>query len=250
MLALTIEHRSKARWLISTYTTRRSMPAFVDLTGQRFGRLTVVQRSEQKRNRTRSRAPSFKWLCKCDCGNDTHLSGDSLKSRTRKTVSCGCFNRENRFQPGRASKGRPTHGFSRNPLYQAWKSMISRCYDPTDSQWKNYGGRGITVCTEWCGDDGLKRFISDMGQRPDFSRPREFSIDRKDNNSGYSSSNCKWATNTEQTRNTRKNVVLTLRGESFCVAAWAERVGIHHTTLRKRLKLGWSIERTLTSPKA
>lgn len=241
---------SEGSWLTSAYARIARMSAFIDLSGQRFGRLTVICRSDQKRNRTRSRAPSFKWLCKCDCGNDTHLSADSLKSKTRTTISCGCFGRERRFQPGRPGKGSPTHGLSRHPLYQTWKSMIGRCTDQKDREWTNYGGRGITVCDEWTGNIGLVRFIQDMGERPSLTRPREFSIERRDNNSGYSLHNCKWATNTEQTRNSRQNVILTFRGESLCVTAWAERIGIGHHALRKRLKLGWSVERALTSPKA
>ncbi len=119
--------------------------------------------------------------------------------------------------------------------------MRGRCRDPRNKCFANYGGRGITVCERW---SDFAAFLADMGPRPSL----EHSIDRIDNSAGYSPENCRWATKSDQMRNTRRNNNLTFRGETLCVSAWAERVGIARRTLLSRIKLGWSVERVLTAP--
>lgn len=118
--------------------------------------------------------------------------------------------------------------------------MNARCHDQTHGQWADYGGRGISVCDEWRGDTGLARFIADMGERP----PKR-SLDRRDNDGGYNKANCRWATKSEQNRNTRANVFLTYRGKTACVAEWANELGITRDTIGYRLKSGMPIERVL-----
>lgn len=131
-------------------------------------------------------------------------------------------------------------------LYDVWRQMILRCYDPTNSGYERYGARGIRVCDRW--RKGTPRnkphilFIRDMGPRPD----NTYSLERKDNNGDYCPSNCKWATKTEQSRNTRTNRLLTFRGETKCIMDWSKEIGISRTTITSRLKKGWTVEMALT----
>lgn len=140
------------------------------------------------------------------------------------------------------------HGHSRNrrpsPEYHSWTSMISRCCCNTPANkanWDRYGGRGIKVCERW---KTFANFLADMGPKP---TPKH-SIERKDNNGNYEKSNCKWATDREQGRNTRTNRVLEYRGEKKCLTEWAEVFKIDRWTLAQRLRMGWALERALTQP--
>jgi len=138
--------------------------------------------------------------------------------------------------------GNQTHGMSSSPEYRAWRTMISRCKNPNASAYKNYGGRGISVCQRWV--ESFENFLSDMGRRPS-----GLSIDRINNDGNYEPGNCRWATRTEQARNSRMAKPLTFRGETMCFSAWAERTGIHWLTLYKRIKRGWSVEKALVTPR-
>ena len=123
--------------------------------------------------------------------------------------------------------------------------MLDRCYTPTCANYHNYGGRGITVCDRWR-EGGFKVFISDMGPRP----TPQHSIDRVDNNKGYSPENCRWATKKEQARNMRTNRLLTHNGVTATVAEWAEKLGVTITCITDRLdKLGMTVEEAVTTPK-
>ena len=116
--------------------------------------------------------------------------------------------------------------------------MIARCYNPNNAAYNRYGGRGITVCKRW---RKFENFLADMGNRPS----SKYSIDRIDNSGNYTRENCKWSTMKEQCRNRRNNRLLTLNGETHCVAEWVDIVGIRSDTIRARLKRGWSVERAL-----
>jgi hypothetical protein len=124
------------------------------------------------------------------------------------------------------------------PEYSAWNSMLRRCSDPNN---KDYGGRGISVCEEW---KTFPAFFADMGLRPS----ARHSIDRINNNEGYSPGNCRWALPKEQARNKRNCHVLTVGNESYTLAEWAERTGIGKTTIRERIKRGWCAERAVGTP--
>jgi hypothetical protein len=200
----------------------------IDMTGQRFGRLTVItEAGHDQRRRTR-------WLCACSCGTETTVAGGDLRSG--HTGSCGCLMREISAANGRASA---IHGMYGTPTYLSWQSMRARCLNPKAISYPRYGGRGITVDPRWA---GFEQFYADMGVRPDGT-----SLDRLDSNGPYSPSNCRWATAREQARNRRTNRLLTYRGVTLAACEWAERAGINRNTLYARLRKGWSVERALST---
>jgi len=130
-----------------------------------------------------------------------------------------------------------------HPLSGIWYGMHSRCENPNVKEFAYYGARGITVCARWSGKIGFENFVADMGPRPAGK-----SLERVVNSKGYCPSNCVWATPKTQQRNTRHNRILILDGKAQCVAAWAEDLGIKSGTLCARLRMGWSTQRTLTTP--
>lgn len=203
-------------------------PKVQDLTGQRFGRWIVLSRGPY------SAAGRTRWLCRCDCGVERMVQTNNLKAG--RDVSCGCFRRERTIQSN------TKHGMRRTPEYQTWSDMIARCYRPSKVGYERYGGRGITVCDRWKGS--FAAFYSDMGPR---LTPKH-TIDRLNNDGPYSPENCEWKTSAEQHRNTSSNIILEFDGKTMCLSDWAAHVGINRTTIRKRLKYGWSIERALSTP--
>jgi hypothetical protein len=195
-----------------------------DLTGQRFGLLTVIQYAGASSTRTSL------WVARCECGNEKTVRRASLIDGLTK--SCGCLH--------------APHGETRNhatsPEWNSWSAMRARCENQSDPAWKDYGGRGVRVCERW---QTFEVFLADMGRRPTSSH----SIDRfPDKNGNYEPSNCRWATKKEQARNTRQNRILEYNGEALCMAEWAERLGVRPQRIHARLKRGWSVARALTEP--
>ena len=190
------------------------MGTLIDLTGKRFGRLLVIGRAE-----TDSRG-KLSWLCKCDCGNEKTIRGDSLQGDRAK--SCGCLQKEI------ASIGNRTHGLSKVPTYEVWYNMQHRCFNKNNHVYKNYGGRGITVCDRWL---KFENFYEDMGDKP-----KGLTLDRNDNHGNYEPSNCSWVTRKEQSRNIRSNRMIKYGGREQCMAEWAEEIGISQNALGCRLK--------------
>lgn len=199
----------------------------IDMVGKKFGRFSVLGRAPKRPNMR-----AVYWWCRCDCGVAKSVSGDSL--RRGLSLSCGCYRSEK-------AKARMIHGKSRTSLYVCWVSMRQRCQNPHHEKFKNWGARGITVCDAW-GD--FETFSRDMGNPPS---PLH-SLDRIDNTKGYSPDNCRWATPKEQSTNTRKTILLTKDGQTFCVSDWAVRFGCSSTLLYTRIKKGWSSEKVLNAP--
>lgn len=204
------------------------MNAPIDITGQRFGRLTVVGFSHSE-----GRPPRRLWLCKCDCGKSVTTKLASL--RCGKTKSCGCSRRG--VKHNRKPSGRPL--LKGTPEYNAWLNIKSRCSKKSAKSYANYGGRGIRVHPSWIND--FAAFLSHIGPRPSASH----SIDRIDNDGDYEPGNVRWATRKEQTRNKRNNYRVTWRGETRTLTDWAQAVGISRSTLEYRLK-HWPLDAAMT----
>lgn len=134
------------------------------------------------------------------------------------------------------------HGLSRTPEYRVWQQMRLRCTDPKHRAWKDYGGRGITVCAQWLSSP--QQFMADLGAKP--SPAHE--LDRIDNARGYEPGNCRWALRTVNCRNRRSNRLIEHEGESLALVAWAERAAIDPGVLARRLNSGWGIAVALATP--
>lgn len=189
------------------------------LTDRRFGRLVVL-----RRDRGSETNPNTRWLCLCDCGSETIVQSDNLKSG--RITSCGCLHKE------LLVKRNTTHGLRGSGTYRAWAGIISRTTNNKEKSWKHYGGRGIAVCDSW---RKFENFLADMGERP----TSKHSIDRfPDNNGNYEPGNCRWATIVEQANNRRTNIILDVRGEEMSIANAARYLGIKYCDLRYRVLKG------------
>lgn len=215
------------------------MGKMIDMAGWKMkehgfpeSRITVIQKSENKKNND----THVYWLCKCDCGRYFIASGKNL--RTGKTLSCGCFRKE------ASSKRNSTHHMSKDRLYHIWLSIKARCHNPKLRSYKDYGGRGITVCDEWKYNfENFEKWANENGYSDDLS------IDRIDVNGNYEPSNCRWADILTQANNKRNNVYISYKGDTLTLNQWAVKIGINRLTLRYRLyNLKWSVERALTEP--
>lgn len=164
--------------------SKKMHPSFVDLTGKRFGRLTVINRIDFKNGITI-------WSCVCDCGTICDVSTNSLNSG--KKQSCGCLQKE------RTIKASTTHGLSKTRIHKEWRGILHRCENPSASHYENYGGRGITVCDEWKED-----FMAFYEWSMKNGYADNLTLDRKDNNKGYSPDNCRWVTHMENCHNRGK----------------------------------------------
>lgn len=203
-----------------------------DRTGQRFGRLQVLQRAH--------RHPGTWWLCQCDCGVLVQVNGTGLYGNTR---SCGCLKRDATIARNKAKRRNYAASRDDSDLYVVWYGMIVRCTHPQDPGYVRYGARGIRVCDEWLAS--FQVFKRDVGPRPTL----QHTLDRYPDNTGhYEPGNVRWATRQEQARNTRTNINLTFRGETRCVADWAARQGIERHALLYRVHSGWSVEDALLTP--
>jgi hypothetical protein len=159
-------------------------PRLIDLTGQRFGRWTVLGNPERHHYGTEV---YLRWPSRCDCGTQRSVWGNAL--RTGRSTSCGCLHRE------KTTARVTTHGMSGTRVYQCWQDLLRRCLNRDHRQYDDYGGRGIAVCKRW---ETFENFYADMGDPPP-----GLSIDRINNDGNYEPSNCRWTTRAEQNRNRR-----------------------------------------------
>ena len=209
------------------------MSSLVDLTGQRYGMLTVIGRGEDYITPKGRRV--VRWRCRCDCGNLKDISASHL--RDGNNVSCGCYHRKRLIEAGRENSTR--HNMSRTRLYKEYIGMKSRCYLATNPSYANYGGRGIGVCEEWRAKNGFEAFRDwaiENGYRDDLT------LDRIDVNGNYGPENCRWVDWETQYNNTTKSVKITYNGKTQTAAQWAREIGVDRHTVYSRIKSGKSIE--------
>lgn len=209
------------------------MRKFIDLTGQKFGRLTVLGRADDYVDPKGNKA--IQWLCLCECGNRRKVQSSHLKDG--HTKSCGCLNKDI------LSKMASTHRDSETLLYKVYQNMKQRCVNPNNQRYKFYGGKGIAVCKEW-NDDYLKfkEWASDNGYK------QGLSIDRIDINRDYEPSNCRWAEYKVQNNNRSNNHYVTYNDVTKTLAEWAEEYNIDYNVFSWRIRKGWEVERALTTP--
>ena len=204
------------------------MPKLIDLTGEKFGRLVVVKRVEN------GKWGHIRYLCLCDCGKEKIVLSNHLKSGDTK--SCGCLSRVgNNLRHG--------HSINRkmSKIYMVWTNMKDRCANPNYHHYKDYGGRGITVCKRWM---KFENFLEDIGECPP-----GLTLERENNNKGYYPDNCRWATKKEQAKNKRNNLYIEYNGRKRLLIEWSEETGIPYMTLWQRIfKYNWSTEKALTTP--
>ena len=208
-----------------------------DLINKKFGRLTVISLHEVKQLYTRDGTKNGKryyYLCKCECGNGIIVEKHNLISGNSK--SCGCYNHDRIME--RCYK----HNGFKERLYGVYRGMLQRCNCKTHKHYANYGGRGIKVCDEWKDYNSFREWSINNGYKT------ELSIDRIDNNKGYSPDNCRWVTRVEQARNTRRSRIIEFNGERLTMIEWSNKIGISEGTLFARLKSGWSINKALSTP--
>ena len=203
------------------------MPKLIDLTGQRFGRLVVIRRDHGK----------F-WECLCDCGNIHVVNRDHLGIDTN---SCGCLKKEML----RAKRFR--HGEARTRLHRIWCSMNERCNNPNTDERHIYYDRGIRVCDEWKSYEAFRDWALANGYDPKAKRGVT-TIDRIDNNKGYSPDNCRWVDNKANQRNRRDTKRYEFRGKHLTRGEIAEITGIPTALIGDRMRRGWSLERAALAP--
>lgn len=191
-----------------------------DLTGKRFGKLTVLEKAGRQ-------GTSQLWLCRCDCGNLVKIRANSLVRLGRD--SCGCRTSE------KISKARFLHGETNSRLYNIWRSIKKRCLLPKTQGYKNYGGRGIEVCEEWKNSYlAFRDWALKNGYKEDLE------IDRINVNGNYEPNNCRFVNNKQQANNRRNNRLLSVNGEIKTIQEWADIMGVQRSLIANRKKLGWS----------
>ena len=202
-----------------------------DITGQRFGKLVALYPEE-----SHEKYKNWRWVCKCDCGNFKSVTTSNLCAGHAK--SCGC----NRYPKG--IRRNYKNGFSRTRIGNIYRLMVSRCSEG-GIRTKNYYDRGVRVCEEWLGEDGINNFVKWANEN---GYSDELTLDRIDVNGNYEPSNCRWATYREQANNTRVNKRITYNGETKTVADWSRELGMNYGTLQSRLRNGWTVEEAFTKP--
>jgi len=188
--------------------------AYIDeAIGKSFGRLYVLAEFGDRQ----------RVICRCSCGNKTAVVVYSLKYGN--TRSCGCL-------VGDRNRSRTKHGKTKTIEYGSWDQLRSRCLSTKNSNYSNYGGRGISICERW---DDFSNFLEDMGLKPS----PEYTLDRIDNNGNYEPGNCRWATKIENANNKRNNRVIRIGSHIKNFIEWCRFYKISRSTVKTRLKAGW-----------
>jgi len=198
------------------------MSKVIDLLGQTFGNLKVIERVGSD-NSGRS-----VWMYQCKCGALKTARGKDL--RQGKITSCGCMK----------GKSNITHGLSNTRIYQTWLGIRKRCGNPNAYEYENYGGRGIVVCDEW-----KNNFISFYKWATENGYKENLTIDRVNNDGNYEPTNCRWADRITQQNNTRSNHPITINGKTHNINQWCRIAGLPRTTVKSRLRYGWTGEKLL-----
>ena len=193
-----------------------------DLTDHRFGKLRVISRTDNDKH------GNAMWRCLCECGNEAVVRGANLNSG--QVQSCGCFMGKH-----------VSHCDSTTRLYKIWYGIIRRTEDSKRKEYKDYGGRGIKMCAEWRESYEVFR---DWAQQNGYED--NLSIDRIDNDGGYSPLNCRWTDKYKQANNRANSCVLSFDGVSKTTSEWSHELGVPYSRLKKRVRLGWSAERVLS----
>ena len=193
----------------------------IDLTGKKFGSLTVISRADNTKN------GKARWFCKCDCGRFKTKPVTTNDLKSGKVQSCGCkYKTSNKENAKR-------HGETNTRIYRIWCCMRARCNYKHHKEYQNYGGRGITYSPEWALYENFRDWALNNGYTDCLT------LDRIDTNKDYTPDNCRWATMKQQQNNRRDNILLTDKGETQTISIWAEKTGLSSSTLAWRLKHGW-----------
>ena len=197
-----------------------------EMIGKKFGKLTVVSEMDEK-----GRQGNTLYSCMCDCGKVKQALGVELRRGGIK--SCGACNRDAIRERGVV--------LYKDRIYRIWDAMKQRCYNPNNLAYHNYGGRGVGICSEW-----RHNYLAFLRWSNSNGYAEKLEIDRIDNDGDYEPSNCKWSTHTEQQRNRRDNLYITINGVTKCLQEWSIDSGINHGTLQRRYSVGWRGEKLLS----
>jgi hypothetical protein len=202
------------------------------LIGNKFGRWLVVEEIHDRKQKS--------YYCICECGNENSQVITLSDLKRGHTKSCGCYQKEI------AGKMATKHGLREHRLYSIWASMKTRCYNANSVAYKNYGGRGITICEEWMDeDDGFINFYN-WAMRSGYSN--ELTLDRINTNGNYETNNCRWADRITQANNTRVTQYVEINGETRTPNKWREIYNLSRSTYKWRISKGWDIVTALTTP--
>lgn len=205
----------------------------MDLTGQTYGRWTVLYRTPDKEGRNGRKFVA--WHCRCLCGTERDVTTQALRSG--RSRSCGCLQRE------RARDAHYKHGHSKERLYNIWHAMLGRCYKSDNPSYDSYGGRGIQVCVAWRSNyDAFESWAHANGYSDTLT------LDRKDVNQGYTPENCRWVDRKTQNNNKRNTMYVEYLGEEWPVGLLADIAAVDLSVLERRLRLGWDVEKAITAP--
>lgn len=204
------------------------MSKFIDRTGQKFGRLTLIERVEN------NKFNQVQWKCRCDCGKEVIVKAYSLT--TGQTKSCGCLKKEQNY----INIAKVKHNMTNTRLYNIWRDMKSRCLNPNNKRHKFYFDKGITVCDEWKNDFmNFYNWAINNGYRDNLT------IDRINNDGNYEPKNCRWATITEQNNNQSNNIRIKYNECEYTLSELSRIYNIKRATLYDRIKRGWTIDEAL-----